>query len=115
MWFKEKYTNLRIINTLRSLPIIIENLLVDNMFKEQCNNIADYIVTNKIQSIFILGREKLYPIAKEGALKIKEITYIHAEGYCAGSLKHGPFAVLDNKTVSLLFMDNKNKNSLMST
>jgi len=115
MWFKEKYSNLRIINTLRSLPVTIENLLIDNIFKKQCNNIAEYIVNNKIQSIFILGREKLYSIAKEGALKIKEITYIHAEGYCAGSLKHGPFAVLDDKTVSLLLIDDKNKNCLMST
>lgn len=115
MWFREKHLNLRIINTLRNLPNTIEKLLEDNVFREQCNNIAEYIVTNKIHSIFILGKEKLYPIAREGSLKIKEITYIHAEGYCAGSLKHGPFALLDNKTVSLLLIDDKNKSCLLST
>ena len=57
----------------------------------------------------------MYPIAKEGALKIKEITYIHAEGYAAGSLKHGPFALLDDKTITLLLIDEKNKEYLTST
>ena len=47
-------------------------------------------------SIF-LGRGHLFPIALEGALKLKEISYIHAEGYPAGELKHGPLALVDNK------------------
>ncbi len=115
MWFREKYKNIPIINTLRILPTTIENLFIDIPFREQCNNISEYIVKNEIQSIFILGREKLYAIAREGALKIKEITYIHAEGYSAGSLKHGPFALLDKKTVCLLLVDEKNKECLTST
>ena len=45
-------------------------------------------------SIFYIGRGPFYPIALEGALKMKEISYIHAEGYAAGELKHGPFALL---------------------
>ena len=44
---------------------------------------------------FFLGRGFSYPIALEGALKLKEITYIHAEGYAAGELKHGPLALID--------------------
>ena len=115
MWFKEKYVNIPVINCLRTLPLTIESLLKDPIFKENCKAIASFINVNAITSIFILGRAKMYPIAKEGALKIKEITYIHAEGYAAGSLKHGPFALLDDKTITLLLIDEKNKEYLTST
>lgn len=56
-------------------------------------------------SIFYVGRGPFYPVALEGALKMKEISYIHAEGYAAGELKHGPFALLSQKTpvVALCF------------
>ncbi|PKG33630.1 SIS domain-containing protein, partial [Methanoregula sp.] len=50
------------------------------------------------QSIFYVGRGAFYPVSLEGALKMKEISYIHAEGYAAGELKHGPFALLSEKT-----------------
>lgn len=50
------------------------------------------------QSIFYVGRGAFYPVSLEGALKMKEIAYIHAEGYAAGELKHGPFALLSPKT-----------------
>ncbi|MDD5142276.1 glutamine--fructose-6-phosphate transaminase (isomerizing) [Methanoregula sp.] len=50
------------------------------------------------RSIFYVGRGPFYPVALEGALKMKEISYIHAEGYAAGELKHGPFALLSDKT-----------------
>ncbi len=50
------------------------------------------------QSIFYIGRGPFYPVALEGALKMKEISYIHAEGYAAGELKHGPFALLSPET-----------------
>ena len=49
-------------------------------------------------SIFYVGRGPFYPISLEGALKMKEIAYIHAEGYAAGELKHGPFALLSPET-----------------
>jgi len=49
----------------------------------------------KAKDIFYLGRGPMYPIAMEGALKLKEISYIHAEGYAAGELKHGPIALID--------------------
>jgi len=49
-------------------------------------------------SVFFVGRGPFYPLALEGALKMKEITYIHAEGYAAGEIKHGPFALLSSKT-----------------
>ncbi len=50
------------------------------------------------RSIFYIGRGPFYPVALEGALKMKEISYIHAEGYAAGELKHGPFALLSPET-----------------
>jgi glucosamine--fructose-6-phosphate aminotransferase (isomerizing) len=50
------------------------------------------------QDIFYVGRGPFYPVTLEGALKMKEISYIHAEGYAAGELKHGPFALLSEKT-----------------
>src|SRR3546814_13177154 len=47
------------------------------------------------RDVLYLGRGLLYPIALEGALKLKEISYIHAEGYAAGEMKHGPIALID--------------------
>ncbi len=49
----------------------------------------------KSKTVLFLGRHVNYPIALEGALKLKEISYIHAEGYAAGEMKHGPIALLD--------------------
>jgi glucosamine--fructose-6-phosphate aminotransferase (isomerizing) len=66
-----------------------------------------------IENIFIIGRGVHYPIAKEGALKLKELTYIHAEGIAAGELKHGPLALMDSSTYVIVinpdddsYMDN---------
>ena len=55
-----------------------------------------------INDIYILGRSMHYPIALEGALKIKEIAYIHAEGIAAGELKHGPLALIDKNTIMIV-------------
>jgi len=52
----------------------------------------------KVQDYFFIGRHLNYPVSLEGALKLKEISYIHAEGYAAGELKHGPLALLSNGT-----------------
>jgi glucosamine--fructose-6-phosphate aminotransferase (isomerizing) len=67
-----------------------------------CLNQSDDIrkVANKLRkarSVLFVGRYVNYPTALEGALKLKEISYIHAEGYAAGEMKHGPIALLDNK------------------
>jgi glucosamine--fructose-6-phosphate aminotransferase (isomerizing) len=55
-------------------------------------------VCRNARSIFFIGRGPFYPVALEGALKMKEISYLHAEGYAAGELKHGPFALLTPET-----------------
>ena len=80
----------RIIQALRLLPETIAEALNT---KEQMVKIAPNIA-NKDNALF-LGRGIFYPIAKEGALKLKEISYIHAEAYPAGELKHGPLALID--------------------
>ncbi len=53
---------------------------------------------SKARDVLYLGRGPMYPLALEGALKLKEISYIHAEGYAAGELKHGPIALVDEQT-----------------
>jgi len=57
---------------------------------------------SEIKDIYILGRSIHYPIALEGALKIKELAYIHAEGIAAGELKHGPLALIDTKSIVIV-------------
>jgi len=52
---------------------------------------------SQARDVLYLGRGSLYPLALEGALKLKEISYIHAEGYAAGEMKHGPIALIDEK------------------
>lgn len=68
----------------------------------QLKSIAERL--SSYQNVMYVGRDQLYPIAAEGALKLKEITYIHAECYAAGELKHGPIALIDDKhpTVALV-------------
>jgi len=77
---------------LRTLPGIINQSLLLN---DQIKVFAEQIV-RRDHALF-LGRGVHYPIALEGALKLKEISYIHAEGYPAGELKHGPLALVDDK------------------
>ena len=122
MFFNQYYCNIskniEIINQLRLLSFSIEQQLKYNEFNEKIELLVNNIVNNNINSIFILGKKKLYPIALEASLKIKEVCYIHAEGFSAGSLKHGPFALLDNNNLTLLLIDNndtKNLHILKST
>ncbi len=79
-------------NQLLHIPSKVEEILKkDNEIKELAHkymNVTDFL---------FLGRNINYPIALEGALKLKEISYIHAEGYPAGEMKHGPIALIDEK------------------
>ncbi|MBQ4834067.1 glutamine--fructose-6-phosphate transaminase (isomerizing) [Pseudoalteromonas sp. MMG010] len=79
-----------IVNAIKVLPAKLEEtLLLADGIAELAEEFAD-----KHHSLF-LGRGSQYPIAMEGALKLKEISYIHAEAYAAGELKHGPLALID--------------------
>ena len=84
---------------------------IDNKISE----ISNFITKNNLNSIFLLGTKELFPISKEAALKIKEITYLHAEGYSALSLKHGPFSLLDKSNLTFLLIQNTESKRLMST
>lgn len=82
-----------IVNGLNRLPGLIDKVLgIDPIIK----NIAKEFI-NKPSALF-LGRGTKHAIAMEGALKLKEISYIHAEAFAAGELKHGPIALIDNET-----------------
>ncbi|SEH06551.1 glutamine--fructose-6-phosphate transaminase (isomerizing) [Candidatus Venteria ishoeyi] len=81
----------RIVHNLQQLPTLINHALqLDERIEALAEQFAD-----KHHALF-LGRGIHYPIAMEGALKLKEISYIHAEAYPAGELKHGPLALVDN-------------------
>ena len=106
MWFvNNELNNIKKLNCLRVLSSTVEHLLSDTKITNKIIILRDFIINNNTNSIFILGKHKLYSIACEGALKIKEVTYIHCEGFSAGSLKHGPFALLDNSNLTLLLID----------
>ena len=80
------------VKDLKDLPELIKNVLKQDKAIQQLSiNFAD-----KHHALF-LGRGAQYPVAKEGALKLKEISYIHAEAYPTGELKHGPLALVDDK------------------
>ncbi|MDR9406294.1 MAG: glutamine--fructose-6-phosphate transaminase (isomerizing) [Spiribacter sp.] len=80
----------RLVNALRELPGQVEQVLA---LEPEIEALAEQFI-DKHHSLF-LGRGAQYPIAMEGALKLKEISYIHAEAYPAGELKHGPLALVD--------------------
>lgn len=116
IWFsqnKETCIEMRkqIINDLHNISFQIQKI-IDN--KNLLAEITQYLSNTK--SIFLLGKGKEEAIAKEGALKLKEIAYIHAEGYSSSALKHGPFALIDEGIPIIIFDINnenrdKNKNA----
>jgi glucosamine--fructose-6-phosphate aminotransferase (isomerizing) len=79
------------IDEIFKIPSFIEKTL--GIF-ENVKAIASQFV--ELKSVLFIGRGEQWPIAMEGALKLKEISYIHAEGYAAGELKHGPIALIDD-------------------
>ncbi len=123
------------IKDLQKLPSVIEkSLLIDNDIQAICSTF------NEAKGSMFLGRGLSYPIALEGALKLKELSYVHAEGYPAGEMKHGPLALIEDgmpvvvlaprdsyykKTISnmqeviargakVLLITNKNKDEIVS-
>ena len=83
---------LRVVRELGQIPDKIERVL------EQNNRITDFAKTfTYAQNFIYLGRGYNYPVAMEGALKLKEISYIHAEGYPAAEMKHGPIALISQE------------------
>jgi glucosamine--fructose-6-phosphate aminotransferase (isomerizing) len=79
-------------DALRHLPALVNAVLKDTagLIEKIAPDIAE------ARDVLYLGRGLMYPIALEGALKLKEVSYIHAEGYAAGEMKHGPIALIDS-------------------
>lgn len=75
---------------LRAIPGLVAQALT---LSQDCAQLADWL--SEARDVLYLGRGPLYPVALEGALKLKELSYIHAEGYASGELKHGPIALVD--------------------
>jgi glucosamine--fructose-6-phosphate aminotransferase (isomerizing) len=90
---------MRIIEELQQLPEMVRQAL-------ECNDEARRIAARFAESenFLYLGRQFNFPTALEGALKLKEISYIHAEGYPAAEMKHGPIALVDRQTPSVFLM-----------
>ena len=80
----------RIMDSLNNLEEFVKGIL---LYEEQIIEIAKKY--KDVHNFFFIGRGLSYPTAMEGSLKLKEISYIHAEGYAAGELKHGPLALID--------------------
>ncbi len=90
---------LDVLRGLEALPKQIEKILTQNhLLKKLAKKYA------KADDFFFLGRGYTFPIALEGALKLKEISYIHAEGYSAAEMKHGPIALIDDKTPTVFLV-----------
>lgn len=83
----------RMVRVLLEAPrLIAESIELEDAVRKVALEVS------KAQDVLYLGRGPMYPLALEGALKLKEISYIHAEGYAAGELKHGPIALVDEQT-----------------
>jgi len=88
-----------ILDALDAIPAQIQNILDHN---EGIRRVAEKYA--HCEDFFFLGRQYNFPVALEGALKLKEISYIHAEGYPAAEMKHGPIAMIDEKTPSVFII-----------
>lgn len=93
---------LQLINELEQIPAKVKMILEKN---EQIKFIAGEI--KDIDNALYLGRGYNFPVALEGALKLKEISYIHAEGYPAAEMKHGPIALIDENMPVIVIANNK--------
>ena len=99
----------KIVSDIRKIPIIMEELL----------KLSDYIYEiakqfSSATNFLYLGRGYQFPVALEGALKLKEISYIHAEGYPAAEMKHGPIALIDDKMPVVVIVTAKGYDKILS-
>ena len=106
---REIETSYKIISDIQKIPILMEELLKlsDSIYEiaKEYSNAANFLY---------LGRGYQFPVALEGALKLKEISYIHAEGYPAAEMKHGPIALIDDKMPVVVIVTNKGYDKILS-
>jgi glucosamine--fructose-6-phosphate aminotransferase (isomerizing) len=92
-----------ILGELQKIPAKIQSLLDEH--KDQVLDLARRL--KDTESVLYLGRHVGFPVALEGALKLKELAYIHAEGFAAGELKHGPIALIDEGQLVFIIVPNR--------
>lgn len=107
-WFN---SNVSVVGSLKSISQDTEKII--NKSREPMKKWCKKLIMKK--SIFIIGKDEGYSISREAALKIKEISYIHAEAYPASSLKHGPFGLLEEGfPVILIDIGNENRSKMLN-
>nr|NGX33133.1 Glutamine--fructose-6-phosphate aminotransferase [isomerizing] [Candidatus Anoxychlamydiales bacterium] len=90
------------LNELKKIPSKVRKILKNtSIIEEKAKKYSKY------ENFFFLGRNLMYPTAMEAALKLKEISYLHASAYPAGEMKHGPLALIDSKLAIIAFCSNK--------
>ncbi|OHD27386.1 MAG: glutamine--fructose-6-phosphate transaminase (isomerizing), partial [Spirochaetes bacterium GWC1_27_15] len=94
-----QFRGIELVSEIEMLPNKVQEILNNSKYIE---NIAEKYT--KLDNFLFLGRGLSYPVALEGALKLKEISYLHAEGVPAGEIKHGPIALIDKKTPVIFIM-----------
>ena len=99
----------KLINEMSSIPDKIEAILA---LSDEIRHIAEYY--KDANNFLYLGRGFQFPVALEGALKLKEISYIHAEGYPAAEMKHGPIALIDDKMPVVFIVSKKGYSKILS-
>ncbi|MCD8212572.1 MAG: glutamine--fructose-6-phosphate transaminase (isomerizing) [Campylobacter sp.] len=87
---------------IKALLHIPQILNIDNSLQEKLHRLSKHYMHG--HGFFFIGRDIFYPLALEGALKLKEISYLHAEGYPSGEMKHGPIALADEKLFTIALM-----------
>ena len=102
-----------IIESVMRLSTCYNTILSSSTINDLCEQVSEYLKDQT--TCFVLGKGLASYIAYEGALKIKEIGYLHAEGYPGGSLKHGPFALIEKGTPIILVLLNDNDRSYMES
>ena len=118
IWFAQIHNinenkRVKMISDLHNLSNDFKNTIDDVL--EQVKIVAHTFKTTCVKNMFLLGKGSDEYVAREGSLKIKEISYVHAEGYSASSLKHGPFALLDeNVPVIILNLETNHTSKIMN-
>ncbi|MAW06712.1 MAG: glutamine--fructose-6-phosphate transaminase (isomerizing) [Halobacteriovoraceae bacterium] len=102
-FFVDFLLNNKLDSSLKSKIELLSNRMRDVIERSEEIKKVAYQLYSKT-AYFFTGRGDLFPVALEGALKLKEISYVHAEGYASGELKHGPIAIIDENVVNIAYV-----------
>ena len=100
--YKNTITQDKLQDELKTLREVPSSLKIDDNIHEKCKRLSKRYLHG--HGFFFIGRDIFFPLALEGALKLKEISYLHAEGYPAGEMKHGPIALADPELFTIALM-----------